>query len=181
MASAPSKAFASLGQPLLKTTASTPGTLSRHFFKRATPALNSCSPGPWLGGPATSTIFFLSSARASVAAARTMVSRSVANFNIFMISRIGGLKWRSRRAAPRLCRLFQFLDANIFKLRHHRRAGMKLQRNDARFGRLVFLLINHVNRRLAIDGLEQMVPLRDDDIVVPIARLDRPLHLLRCS
>src|SRR5258707_13397983 len=48
------------------------------------------SPGPWLGGPATSTIFFLSSARASVAAAATMASRSVANFSIFMISRIGG-------------------------------------------------------------------------------------------
>ena len=44
-------------QPLRYSSTFAPGTPSRHFFKSKTPALNSSSPGPWLGGPAMSTIF----------------------------------------------------------------------------------------------------------------------------
>src|SRR5262245_23821587 len=54
--------LSSAGQPFKFTTAFTPGTWSRHFFKRRQPALNSCSPAPWLWLPAMRTIFFGSAA-----------------------------------------------------------------------------------------------------------------------
>ena len=38
------------------------GSLSRHFFSSSVPALNSWSPGPWLGVPATMAIFLRPSA-----------------------------------------------------------------------------------------------------------------------
>src|SRR5687768_6772334 len=62
MAAAPSKMLSSLGQPFKCTTGFTPGTRPRHFSNSKVPALNSCSPEPWLCEPAIRTIFFDSAA-----------------------------------------------------------------------------------------------------------------------
>ena len=60
---APSKTDSSRGQPPATTTGSTPGTSARHLASSLQPALNSWSPGPWLGRPATRTILAVSAAR----------------------------------------------------------------------------------------------------------------------
>ena len=46
----------SFGQPSRAMTGKTPGVSCSSFMSTAQPAKNSCSPGPWLGRPATSTI-----------------------------------------------------------------------------------------------------------------------------
>ena len=52
------------GQPPVTTTGSMPGTSARHFASSLQPALNSWSPGPWLGRPAIKTILAVSAAGA---------------------------------------------------------------------------------------------------------------------
>src|SRR5947208_3557490 len=44
----------------------TPGTLSRQLLSNRQPARCSCSPGPWLGLPATKTIFLSAASTADV-------------------------------------------------------------------------------------------------------------------
>ena len=61
---APSKTDSSSGQPPATKTGSTPGTSARHLASSLQPALNSWSPGPWLGRPATRTILAVSAAAA---------------------------------------------------------------------------------------------------------------------
>src|SRR5678815_1020712 len=50
-------ASASCGQPLVYTELVTPGTFARHDCSNRQPARCSCSPGPWLTGPAINTTF----------------------------------------------------------------------------------------------------------------------------
>ena len=61
---APSKTDSSLGQPPATNTGSTPGSSARHLASSLQPALNSWSPGPWLGRPAIRTILAVSAAGA---------------------------------------------------------------------------------------------------------------------
>src|SRR5262249_35597008 len=74
---APSKTDSSLGQPPVTTTGSIPGTCSRHLASSLQPALNSWSPWPWLGRPATRTTLDVSAAVAAVAVMLAAVIRSV--------------------------------------------------------------------------------------------------------
>ena len=63
---APLKTHSSLGQPPVTSTGSTPGADSfRHLTSSFVPALNSCSPGPWLGVPAITTTLAASAASAA--------------------------------------------------------------------------------------------------------------------
>src|SRR5262249_27287666 len=65
-ARAPWKTSSFWGHPPATKTGSTPGTSLRHLTSSLVPALNSWSPGPWLGRPAIRTILALASSAAAV-------------------------------------------------------------------------------------------------------------------
>ena len=56
---------------------------------------------------------------------------------------------------------------------------MNLQRQHARLRRLGRLLIRHVRREPPVDEMLEMIPRRDDHVVVPVIRFDVGLNGLR--
>src|SRR3954468_2485258 len=100
---APSKTDSSFGQPPVTTTGSTPGTCDRHLASSLVPALNSWSPGPWLGLPAIRTIW-ASSARAPAAteAARARPIAIQPNRLVILgcLAKMGGGAMRGRHESP---------------------------------------------------------------------------------
>src|ERR1700683_3153452 len=82
---APSNTDSSLGHPPATTTGSTPGTSARHLASNLQPALNSWSPGPWLGRPAISTTLAVSAADATATNNQPTSSVETANETSLLI------------------------------------------------------------------------------------------------
>src|SRR5213593_4402049 len=94
------------GQPLLKTTELTEGSLSRHDFNSRQPARCSCSPGPWLGLPAIKTTCFFSAA-VSGKNAKMVRAMMIFRFILYFVCTRGAIAvhhlwWRMFGAARRL-------------------------------------------------------------------------------
>ena len=68
-------------------------------------------------------------------------------------------------------------DANVFELNGHRFAGVELQREDAGGEPLAFGLVDHADGLHAVDEMLQAVALGDDDVFVPVVRLDLGLDV----
>jgi len=66
----------------------------------------------------------------------------------------------------------QLLELNVAELHFHRRAGMKLEREDALETPQLRIVVRDVDHQLAVDELLEVVALGDDMIRVPIAVLD---------
>src|SRR5579885_2759260 len=87
---APSNTDSFSGQPPRTTTVSTPGFWRRHCSNNSVPALNSCCRGPWLGLPATSTIFAGGAPKAQPAASKRTHAREIIPAIVTAQARSGG-------------------------------------------------------------------------------------------
>ena len=54
---------------------------------------------------------------------------------------------------------------------------MELQRQHAAHGAFGFVFVHHIHGLLAVDELLQVIALGDDDVIVPVALLDRGADL----